>query len=83
MDDKKKSGDLVDEAFPAPQAPSYKEFLDRLLSRKEAAAYLGLAERTLAVWAVTGRYGLKMVKIGRLAKYRKSTLDRFINDREK
>lgn len=83
MDDKKTASHLIDIASPAPQTPSSKDFWDPLLSRKEAAAYLGLAERTLAIWAVTGRYGLKMIKIGRLAKYRKSTLDRFINEREK
>jgi hypothetical protein len=54
-----------------------------LLSRKEAATYLGLSERTLAVWACTGRYNLEMVKIGRLAKYRKSSLDLFIQERVK
>ena len=49
-----------------------------LLTRKEAAKYLGVAERTLAVWACTKRWGLPMVKIGRLAKYRKADLDAFI-----
>lgn len=49
-----------------------------LLSRKEAAAYLGVAEQTLALWKCTGRYGLKCVKIGRLVKYRKQDLDAFI-----
>jgi len=56
---------------------------DPLLTRKEAAAYLGLSPRTLAIWASTGRYGLEVIKIGRLAKYRRSTLDRFINARAK
>lgn len=49
-----------------------------LLSRKEAALYLGVSENTLAIWQSTGRYSLPMVKIGRLAKYRKSDLDAFI-----
>ena len=49
-----------------------------LLSRQEAAVYLGVTERTLAVWKCTGRYNLPCVKIGRLAKYRKSDLDAFI-----
>lgn len=56
---------------------------DPLLSRQDAAAYLGLSPRTLAIWASTGRYGLEVVKIGRLAKYRRSSLDRFINERVK
>ena len=49
-----------------------------LFTRKQAAAYLGVTERTLAVWKCTGRYDLPCVKIGRLAKYRKRDLDAFI-----
>ena len=49
-----------------------------LLTRAEAAAYLGVAARTLAIWHCTRRYGLPVVKIGRLAKYRKKDLDEFI-----
>ncbi len=52
-----------------------------LLNRKEAAEYLGIEESTLAVWASTRRYGLPMIKIGRLAKYRRSDLDAFISSR--
>lgn len=49
-----------------------------LLSRKEAAKYLGVTEHTLAVWKCTKRYALPVVKIGRLVKYKKSDLDYFI-----
>lgn len=49
-----------------------------LLSRREAAAYLGLSEQTLAIWKCAGRYDLPYVKIGRLIKYRKADLDAFI-----
>jgi excisionase family DNA binding protein len=49
-----------------------------LLSRAEAAAYLGVAKQTLAIWKCSKRYDLKYVKIGRLVKYRKSDLDQFI-----
>jgi hypothetical protein len=83
MHDKTMSFRATDDVVPTPQTCVSTESWDPLFSRKEAAAYLGLAERTLAIWAVTGRYGLQMVKIGRLAKYRKSTLDRFINERTK
>ena len=51
-----------------------------LLSRTEAAAYLGVAKQTLAIWACTKRYDLKYVKVGRLVKYRKPDLDQFIED---
>ena len=49
-----------------------------LYSREEAARYLGVTPRTLAVWACTKRYPLPYVKIGRLTKYRKADLDAFI-----
>ena len=52
-----------------------------LLSRTEAADYLGVKPHTLAVWKCTDRYSLTCVKIGRLAKYRKSDLDEFIQRR--
>ena len=58
--------------------PSWFQSNSDLLTRKQAAAYLGVTERTLAVWKCTGRYNLPCVKIGRLAKYRKSDLDAFI-----
>jgi len=54
-------------------------FPSSLLSRKEAAIYLGLSEQTLAIWKCTKRYDLPFVKIGRLIKYRKSDLDKFIS----
>jgi len=49
-----------------------------LLSRKEAAVYLGVAEGTLAVWKSTGRYKLPILKIGRLVRYRIADLDAFL-----
>lgn len=49
-----------------------------LVSRKEAARYLGLAPQTLAQWACSGRRSLPMVKVGRKAQYRKADLDAFI-----
>ena len=52
-----------------------------LLTRKQAAQYLGVTERTLAVWKSTGRYALPCVKVGRLAKYRIVDLDAFISRR--
>jgi excisionase family DNA binding protein len=52
-----------------------------LLTREEAAEYLGVTPRTLAVWACVGRYNLPYVKVGRLARYRKSDLDIFLTKR--
>jgi len=54
---------------------------NQLLSRKEAAKFLGVKESTLSVWACVKRYNLPVVKIGRLAKYRMSDLLKFLDDR--
>ena len=52
-----------------------------LLTRKEAAAYLGVTPETLAVWHCTKRYPIPVIKIGRLCKYKRSDLDAFIANR--
>ena len=52
-----------------------------LLTRIEAAKYLGLANHTLDVWASNGSSDLKYIKIGRSVKYRKADLDEFIASR--
>jgi len=54
---------------------------DKLLTRKQAADYLGVADGTLEVWATTKRYDLSYIKIGRLVKYRLSDLEAFIASR--
>lgn len=51
------------------------------LTRKEAAEYLGVKPGTLDVWACTGRYHLKYIKVGRLVRYRKEDLDEFLDKR--
>lgn len=52
----------------------------QLLTRKQAADFLGVKETTLAHWKCTGRYNLPSVKIGRLVKYRVSDLEQFIEN---
>jgi excisionase family DNA binding protein len=52
-----------------------------LLTRKEAAAYLRVSVRTLAVWACVKRYNLPYVKVGRSAKYRIADLEEFVRQR--
>lgn len=49
-----------------------------LLSRDQAAEYIGVRPQTLAIWALTGRYSLPMIKVGRLCKYRREDLDQFL-----
>lgn len=52
--------------------------IHRLLSRREAAEFLGVKEVTLAIWKTTKRYNLPVVKVGRLAKYRYGDLLEFV-----
>lgn len=50
-----------------------------LLTRREAAEYLGVSASTLSTWACNDRYQLPYIKIGgRLVRYRKEDLDAFI-----
>ena len=52
-----------------------------LLTRSQAAEFLGVKEQTLAVWATTRRYNLPMVKVGSLVRYRLRDLERFLESR--
>jgi predicted DNA-binding transcriptional regulator AlpA len=54
-----------------------------LLNRKEAAHYLGVTPGTMAVWDCTKRYDLKPLKVGRAVRYRRSFLDKFLEDQLK
>lgn len=51
-----------------------------VISRKEAAAYLGIAPGTLEVWASTKRYNLPFIKVGKRAMYRVRDLDQFLEN---
>ena len=59
----------------APVAPP------ELLTREQAAEYLSVKPQTLAVWATLGRYNLPVVHVGRLVRYRREDLDRFLESR--
>lgn len=54
-----------------------------LLSRGQAASYLGIKEQTLAIWACNKRYNLPYYKIGSLTKYRLSDLEKFVQENSK
>lgn len=54
---------------------------DRLLTRKEAAAMLGVSPETLAYWKCVKRNPLPIVRVGSLAQYKLSDLRRFIEER--
>jgi len=51
-----------------------------LLSRAQAADYLGVSHGTLHVWASTGRYDLPYIRYGAAGKvyYRRADLDAFL-----
>ncbi|MCF2491127.1 helix-turn-helix domain-containing protein [Dyadobacter sp. CY347] len=52
-----------------------------LLDRKTAAKYLAVSPGTLAVWDCTKRYDLKPIKVGRAVRYRRSDIDKFLEQR--
>jgi excisionase family DNA binding protein len=52
-----------------------------LLTREQAAAYLGVRPQTLAVWASAGRYNLPMVRVGRSVRYRVADLEKWLSAR--
>ncbi len=51
-----------------------------LLTRREAAAYLGISTSTLANWACTKKYSIPYFRVGRSVRYRKNILDEFIQN---
>jgi len=51
--------------------------MERLMTRKELAGYLGLEPNTLARWKWKGD-GPPCIKIGRSVRYRQSEVDRWL-----
>jgi excisionase family DNA binding protein len=74
---KKRAAKTVNSSKPAAGAGEHKSNSE-LLSRRAAAAYLGVSEITLAIWKSAGRYALPVIKVGRLVKYRRSDLEAFL-----
>ena len=64
-----------------PPLKDYARLLDPLLTRVEAADYLGVKPSTLAQWASNGSSELTFIKVGRLVKYRVSDLQKFLDYR--
>lgn len=54
---------------------------DKLLTTNQTAEYLGVGKETLSVWRATKRYNITYIKVGKLIKYRKSDLDRWLDER--
>jgi len=55
------------------------EQIDKLLSQKEVAAWIGMSEAYLEM-ARFKKTGIPFVKIGKSCRYRTSDIQRFIND---
>ena len=51
------------------------------LSTTDAAAYLGITAGTLNVWRCTKRHVIPYAKVGRLVRYKKDDLDRWLESR--
>ncbi|MDE1952586.1 MAG: helix-turn-helix domain-containing protein [Betaproteobacteria bacterium] len=72
--------DLPPEPHPSetpPAAPQI-DVGDSLLTRQQTAQMLKMAPQTLASWASSGRGGLPFIKFGRLVRYKKSDVQRYI-----
>lgn len=54
---------------------------EQLLSRREAAKFLGVKENTLAIWKLTNRQIIPTYKVGKFIKYKASDLQKFIDDK--
>ena len=68
------------EDFSLPPAPQVEEMPERieLLTVQEAAKYLGVAKQTLDVWRCSKRYNLPFLKVGRIVRYKRADLDRWL-----
>ncbi len=51
---------------------------DELLTPPQVARLLGVSAQTLAVWRCEDRYPLTYIKIGACVRYRRSDVERFI-----
>ena len=56
---------------------------DKWMTRKEAAAYVGLRPQTLAAWASRGTHDLPYYRPGGAVRYRQSDLDRWLAARRR
>jgi Helix-turn-helix domain len=54
---------------------------EELLTPKQAAALLGVAVNTLAIWRCKKRYSLRYIKVGANVRYRRGEIDRFLDER--
>jgi excisionase family DNA binding protein len=62
------------------QRPKTGEKMGELLTTEETAAYLGVKPQSLAIWRLRGE-NLPFVKVGRLVRYRRSDVEKWIESR--
>ena len=60
-------------------ATKYADNIQRRLSRREAAAHLGLSPNTLARWAVDGTHQLPYYRLGNRTVYDVADLDALLS----
>jgi len=52
-----------------------------LLNEQQAAEFLGVVPGTLSVWRSTKRYAIPFIKCGRLVRYRRADLEKWLESR--
>ena len=52
-----------------------------LLTREQAAEFLGVRPQTLAAWVTAQRYALPFIKVGRCVRYRRRDLEKWLDAR--
>lgn len=57
------------------------ELKQDLLNPKQAAAFITMEPQTLAIWRCTKRYDLPYIRVGRLIRYRRADLEKFLASR--
>lgn len=61
-----------------PTMAELQKTVREIMSRKEAAAYLGVAESTMANWVTSRKFHIPYFRVGRKVKYFRRDLDAFI-----
>lgn len=73
--------DSHDYKDPMEHTTHHARLEQRLLTPKEAAAYLNIGERTL--WTITAEGTIPSIKLGRSVRYDRNDLDAFICGRRR
>ncbi len=61
--------------------PKGRDQASDLKTRVQAAAFLGVKPQTLASWQSNQRYGIPIIKVGRLVRYRTRDLEAWLDRR--